>query len=85
MRRVFAAAACSLAACDRTAPNAMSTVEEFVLIESQLRWLEGHLRDQPQADDSGQMQGAIEALACARALITELSIIGNATSDATAT
>jgi hypothetical protein len=63
----------------------MSTVEEFALIESQLRWLEGHLRQQPQADDSGQMQGAIEALCCARALITELSNIGSATADATAT
>ena len=63
----------------------MSTVEEFVLIESQLRWLEGHLREKSPADDSGQMQGAIEALACARALIKELSDIGSATADTTST
>lgn len=63
----------------------MSTLEEFALIESQLRWLEDHLRGQPNADDGGRMLGAIEALSCARALITELSIMGNAPTDATAT
>ena len=63
----------------------MSTMEEFVLVESQLRWLEDHLRDQPKANDDGQMQAAIEALSCARALITELSIMGNAKADAPST
>lgn len=62
----------------------MSTMEEFALIEAQLCWLEEHLREQPQADDGGQMRGAIEALSCARALITELSSMGNAPVDATA-
>lgn len=59
----------------------MSTLEEFALIESQLRWLEGHLRQLPEANDGGQMQGAIEALSCALALVEELSTIGNATED----
>lgn len=63
----------------------MSTLEEFALIESHLRWLEEHLREQPKANDGGRMLGAIEALSCARALITELSIMGNAPADATAT
>ena len=63
----------------------MNTIEEFVLIESQLRWLEGHLREQPKANDDGQMQGAIEALSCARALITELSSMGSTPADALAT
>jgi len=59
----------------------MNTLEEFALIESQLRWLEGHLREQPEVNDGGQMRGAIEALSCARALIEELSTIGSATDD----
>lgn len=54
----------------------MSTEDEFALIASRLAWLEAHLRAQPTSNDELPMANAIEALACAHALIVELSSIG---------
>jgi len=54
----------------------MTTMEEFALIEARLGWLEGRLRDGTLAGDADAMGGAIDALACARALIAELASIG---------
>jgi hypothetical protein len=54
----------------------MDSVEEFAFIASQLEWLEQHLREAapPQGQD-GRMEGALNALACARAVIAELAHI----------
>jgi len=54
----------------------MTTMEEFALIEARLGWLEGRLRDGTLVGDADAMGGAIDALACARALIAELASIG---------
>jgi len=54
----------------------MTTMEEFALIEARLGWLEASLRGGTLAGDADAMAGAIDALACARALIAELASIG---------
>jgi hypothetical protein len=54
----------------------MTTMEEFALIESQLGWLEDHLRKQALPANGVLMLDALDALACARALIAQLSNIG---------
>jgi hypothetical protein len=53
----------------------MDSVEEFSFIVSQLEWLEQHLRSGSPAD-AGRMEGALNALACARAVMAELAHIG---------
>lgn len=53
----------------------MTSVEEFVFIAAQLAWLEAQLRTQTAAQNS-RMEGALNALACARAVISELGYIG---------
>ena len=60
----------------------MTTMEEFALIEARLGWLEGRLREGTLADDADAMGGAIDALACARALIAELASIGRGSTTA---
>ncbi len=56
----------------------MTSIEEFAFIAAQLEWLERRLREQPLAADSTRMEGALNALACARAVIVQLSNIGSA-------
>lgn len=53
----------------------MTNVEEFVFIAAQLAWLEAHLRSQAAAQNS-RMEGALNALACAQAVISELGCLG---------
>lgn len=59
----------------------MTSVEEFSFIAAQLEWLERRLRDQPLAADASRMEGALNALACARAVIVQLSNISSALSE----
>ncbi|MDL2338313.1 MAG: hypothetical protein QFE16_10765 [Pseudomonadota bacterium] len=59
----------------------MTSIEEFAFIAAQLEWLERRLREQPLAVDPSRMEGALNALACARAVIVQLSNIGSALSD----
>lgn len=54
----------------------MSTDEEFSFIAAQLEWLETHLRRPEVAQEGGRMESALNALACARAVIVELAQIG---------
>lgn len=54
----------------------MTSVEEFAFISAQLEWLEDHLRAQGPSAKNGRMDGALDALACARAVIVELAHIG---------
>lgn len=54
----------------------MTSVEEFAFISTQLEWLEEHLRAQAPSAQSPRMDGALSALACARAVIVELAHIG---------
>lgn len=53
----------------------MNSVEEFDFIAAQLEWLEVQLRAAPAAAADSQMTTALNALACARAVIVELSEI----------
>lgn len=55
----------------------MTSMEEFNFIAAQLEWLEGHLREGASASPDGRMEGALNALACARAVIAELAQIGS--------
>ena len=59
----------------------MTSVEEFAFIAAQLEWLESQLRDRSLDMSSSRMEGAVNALACARAVIVELSNIGSAISE----
>ena len=54
----------------------MTTSDEFAFIALQLEWLEAHLRAQPPVQESARMEGAINALACARSVIVELDALG---------
>lgn len=54
----------------------MTTMEEFAVIEARLGWLEQYLRAKPITDDRVSMDGVIDALSCARALVAELASIG---------
>lgn len=54
----------------------MTSMEEFSFIAAQLEWLERHLRSQAPPADSGRMDSALNALACAHAVILELAHIG---------
>ncbi|MFM9916330.1 MAG: hypothetical protein ACKVOX_11025 [Rhizobacter sp.] len=56
----------------------MTSIEEFSFIAAQLEWLEQRLRVQPLDSDPSRMEGALNALACARAVIVQLSNIGSA-------
>jgi hypothetical protein len=62
----------------------MTSVEEFAFIAAQLEWLEAGLRDRSLDMSSSRMEGAVNALACARAVIVELSNIGSSISQAAA-
>jgi hypothetical protein len=53
----------------------MNSVEEFAYIAAQLEWLEARLRTTAAADS--QMETALNALACGRAVISELAEISN--------
>jgi len=54
----------------------MTTSDEFAFIAQQLEWLEAHLRAQPPVEEAARMEGAINALACARSVIVELAVLG---------
>jgi hypothetical protein len=54
----------------------MTSMEEFNFIAAQLEWLEGHLRTAAGAAIDSRMESALNSLACARAVIVELSTIG---------
>lgn len=56
----------------------MTSLEEFSFIAAQLDWLEQRLRALPLDADAGRMEGALNALACARAVIVQLSNISSA-------
>ena len=56
----------------------MTSMEEFNFIAAQLEWLEGHLRSSPAVEHDSRMDGALNALACARAVIAELAHISAA-------
>ena len=55
----------------------MTSVEEFSFIAAQLEWLEERLRAQPLEVEASRMEGALNALACARAVIVQLSHISS--------
>lgn len=55
----------------------MTTTQEFAHIARQLEWLEAHLRSQVPAPAGERMADALGALACARAVVTELAEIGS--------
>lgn len=54
----------------------MTSMEEFHFIAAQLEWLESHLRNTLPAEQNSRMDGALSALACARAVMAELAQIG---------
>jgi len=54
----------------------MTSMEEFAFIAAQLEWLQAHLRSQTPGAEAGRMESALNALACAHAVIVELSHIG---------
>lgn len=56
----------------------MTSLEEFSFIAAQLEWLEQRLRAQPLDAEAGHMESALNALACARAVIVQLSHISSA-------
>ncbi len=57
----------------------MTSMEEFNFIAAQLEWLEEHLRSAGAnaATMDSRMEGALNSLACARAVIAELAHIGS--------
>jgi hypothetical protein len=55
----------------------MTSYQEFRFVTAQLEWLERQLRAQPLAVDITSMQNAMDALACARAVIEELVSLGD--------
>ena len=57
---------------------AVTHLEEFSFIAAQLDWLEQRLRAQPLDAEASRMEGALNALACARAVIVQLSNISSA-------
>jgi hypothetical protein len=57
----------------------MTTMEEFSFIAAHLEWLERHLRSQVTQSDHGRMDSALNALACAHAVMLELAHIGGPT------
>lgn len=54
----------------------MTSMEEFNFIAAQLEWLEAHLRSPGTTAVDSRMESALNALACARAVIAELAHIG---------
>jgi hypothetical protein len=56
----------------------MTSMEEFAFISAQLGWLEAQLRALPPVERDGRMEGAINALTCARAVIDTLDRVGRA-------
>jgi hypothetical protein len=54
----------------------MTTSDEFTFIALQLEWLEAYVRAQPPAEEAARLEGALNALVCARAVIAQLSTIG---------
>jgi hypothetical protein len=54
----------------------MTSMEEFAFIAAQLEWLQAHLRSQAPGAEAGRMESALNALACAHAVIVELSHMG---------
>jgi hypothetical protein len=60
----------------------MDSAEEFSFIVSQLEWLEQHLRNGgTHGLPPDRLEGALNALACARAVMAELAQIGSAGHD----
>lgn len=55
----------------------MTSMEEFDFIAAQLEWLERHLREAAGPATDSRMEGALNSLACARAVIAELAEIGH--------
>lgn len=66
----------SFSAHDLANVFAMTTSDEFAFIAQQLEWLEQYVRGLPPAKESARLEGALNALTCARVVIVELSIIG---------
>lgn len=66
----------SFSAHDLANVFAMTTSDEFAFIAQQLEWLEQHVRGLPPAKEAARLEGALNALTCARAVIVELSTIG---------
>ena len=66
----------SFSAHDLANVFAMTTSDEFAFIAQQLEWLEQHVRSLPAAKEAARLEGALNALTCARAVIVELSTIG---------
>ncbi|MBC7994365.1 MAG: hypothetical protein H7Z15_14135 [Rhizobacter sp.] len=62
----------------------MTSMEEFAFIAAQLEWLQGHLRSQEPVAEGGRMESALNALACAHAVIVELGNIGASAAPASA-
>ncbi|MBC7956237.1 MAG: hypothetical protein H7Y33_10255 [Cytophagales bacterium] len=62
----------------------MTNMEEFAFIAAQLEWLQEHLRSQAPGAEPGRMDSALNALACAHAVIVELGHIGASTGSAEA-
>ena len=60
----------------------MTSLEEFSFIAAQLEWLEARLRQQPPAVEDARLDGALNALACARAVIDQLARISSVIHDA---
>jgi hypothetical protein len=55
----------------------MTTSNEFVFIAAQLEWLEAQLREQPlPVENQSRMESALNALACAQAVIVQLGEMG---------
>ncbi len=55
----------------------MTTSDEFTFIAAQLQWLEAQLREQPVPNDNpSRMESALNALACAQAVIVQLGQMG---------
>ncbi|GAB4556570.1 MAG: hypothetical protein IV105_01760 [Rhizobacter sp.] len=54
----------------------MTSMEEFSFIAAHLEWLELHLRSKAPQADGARMDSALNALACAHAVILELAHIG---------
>ena len=59
----------------------MTSLEEFSFIANQLEWLEARLRQQPPAVEDARLDGALNALACARAVIDQLARISSVIHD----
>lgn len=63
----------------------MTSLEEFSFIAAQLEWLEAHMRTTAPVEQGARMETALNALACARAVIDELAHIGSGADEICAT